>query len=211
MVGLSCFGITARAVQEITQDASRDWSETLTVHIKKGDLVALEERLVQRRPGISIAPEALVTAANHGQPETVELLIKAGADIEGETIIHYQTALTTAATRGDLQMVKMLLEHGADPDHGGEVYNPEEGRYIWITALSAAVLASDSESVEILLAAGAVPDMAPGDGMTPLMRAAKLGDIKSIQLLFAAGADPDVQDQQGRTGEELLNSGRHKQ
>ncbi len=245
VASLSTFGITARAVQEITQDASRDWSKMLTVHIENEDLVALRERLAQRRLGISIAPEALVTAANHGQPETVELLIEAGADIEGETIINYQTALTTAATRGDAQMIQTLLKHGANPNHGGEVYIPDEGRYIWITALSAAVLASDSESVEILLAAGATPDLTPGDGMTPLMRAAKLGDIKSLQLLLAAGAnlnrqnslmgwtalhysaaneqndvfkalllagaDPDVQDQQGRTGEELLNSGRRKQ
>ena len=84
VAGLSCFGITARAVQEITQDASRDWSKMLTVHIENDDLAALREQLAQRRLGISISPEALVTAANHGQPETVELLIEAGADIEGE-------------------------------------------------------------------------------------------------------------------------------
>ena len=189
VAGSSCFGVTARAVQEITQDASRDWSETLTAHIESGDLTALREGLEQRRPGITIAPEALVAGVILGQIETVDLMIKAGADIEGETIIHYQTALTSAAATGDAQMVQTLLTSGADPDHGGEVYIPEEGSYIWITPLSAAVIGLRSDNVDALLTAGATPDMTAGDGMTPLMRAAKLGDIKSVQLLLAAGAD----------------------
>lgn len=195
VAGLSSFAITARAVKEIGQDASRDWSDTLTAHIESGgNLVALQERLKARHPGIAISPKALVTAVNHGRIETVELLIKSGADIEGETIINYQTALTAAATRSDTQMVQILLKHGADPNHGGEIYLPEEGRHVWMTPLSAAVIGLKTDNVKNLVDAGASLDLTSGDGVTALMRAAKLGAIESVRILLAAGANPDLQN-----------------
>jgi len=192
--GLSSFGITARAVQGIGQDASRDWSDTLIAYIESDNLTGLRERLKAKRPGISISPKALLTTVNHGRIETVELLIASGADIEGETIINYQTALTAAATWSDTQMVQILLKHGADPNHGGEIYLPEEGRHVWMTPLSAAVVGLKSDNVKILVAAGATLDQTSGDGVTALMRAAKLGDIESSRILVAAGTNPDLQD-----------------
>lgn len=96
VAGLSSFGITARAVQEIGQDASRNWSDTLIAYIESDNLVALREQLNTRRPGISVAPKALVTAAKSGRTETIVSLIETEVDIEGETIIDYQTALTTS-------------------------------------------------------------------------------------------------------------------
>ncbi len=192
--GLSSFGITARAVQEIGQDASRDWSDTLIAYIESDNLIALREQLNARRSGISIAPKALVMAVKLGRTEAIMSMIEAGADIEGETIIDYETALTSAASMGDTDMVQTLLKYEADPDHGGGVYVPEEGRYVWITPLSAAVLCSNTDTVDVLIAAGATPDLALGDGMTPLIRASKLGDMKSVRILLTAGADPDLQD-----------------
>ncbi len=191
VAGLISFGITVRAVREIGQDASRDWSDTLTAHIESGDLHTLRERLKARRLGISIAPKALVTAAEHGRTEAIVSLIEAGADIEGETIIHYQTALTSAATAGDAHMVQTLLKHGADPDHGGKIYVPEEGRYAWFTPLSAAVIGEKPDNVKALITAGATPDLMSGDA---LMWAARLGDIKSLRILLSAGAKPNRQN-----------------
>jgi len=189
--GLNTFAVIERAVVEIGQDASRDWGDTLYPHIESGDLAALQKRLGERRPGITIAPKALVAAVGLGQAKAIVLLIEAGADVEGETIIHYQTAITTAAKEADAQIVQTLLDHGADPDHGGKVYVPEEGRYVWFTPLSAAVTGAKPENVAALIAAGATPDLRNGDA---LMWAARLGDIKSANILLSAGANPDLQD-----------------
>jgi len=195
--GVNTFAVTERAVIEIGQDGSRDWSDTLYPHIESGDLAALQKQLEERRLGITIAPKALVAAVGLGQAKAMVLLIEAGANPEGETIIHYQTALSTAAKEADAQIVQTLLDHGADPDHGGKVYVPEEGRYVWFTPLSAAVTGAKPQNVAVLIAAGATPDLRDGDA---LMWAARLGDLKSANMLLSAGANPDLQDpSQGMT------------
>jgi len=192
--GLSTFTLTERAIQEIRQDASRKWGEILTEHIRFGNIVTLKEELKKRRLGVSIASEVLVSAVKYDQREVVILLVREGADIEGETIINYQTALTSAAAGANVQMIHTLLKLGADPDHGGKIYDSKEGRYVWMTPLSAAVISLKSESVVALINAGAAPDMRSGDGVTPLMYAAKLGDLRSVNILLKAGAKIDLQD-----------------
>jgi len=192
--GLSTFIITERAIQEIRQDASRMWGEILMEHIRSGNIVTLKEELKKRRLGISIVSEVLVSAVKYNQREVVILLAREGADIEGETIINYQTALTSAAAEANVQMIHTLLKLGADLDHGGKIYDSKEGRYVWMTPLSAAVISLKSESVVALINAGAVPDMRSGDGVTPLMYAAKLGDLRSVNILLKVGAKIDLQD-----------------
>ncbi len=192
--GLSTFAITERAIQEIGQDASRDWGEMLTEHIKSGDLVMLRETLKKRRLGISIAPKVLVSAVKYNQREAVVLLVKEGVDIEGETIINYQTALTSAATGSNVQMIHTLLKLGANPDHGGKIYDLKEGRYVWMTPLSAAVISLKHENIDTLIKAGATVDLRSGDGVTPLMYTAKFGDLRSVRILLEAGAKINLQD-----------------
>ena len=61
-------------------------------------------------------------AANHGHIEIVELLLKAGANINdpGGAMCGGITPLLDAASNGLLSVINLLLNHGADPNLVGE-------------------------------------------------------------------------------------------
>ena len=61
----------------------------------------------------AIMREALTIATFRRQPDTIDLLLSKGADING-TNSAGQTALHVAAKTGYLQTVKLLVSHGAD-------------------------------------------------------------------------------------------------
>ena len=57
---------------------------------------------------------ALIHAASGDFPETVELLIAKGADVNLKDETEGFTALMMAAAEGQMAVVKVLMKHGAD-------------------------------------------------------------------------------------------------
>lgn len=121
----------------------------------------------------------LTHAAENGDIESVDLLLRAGAYIDATgqgSDDHSATPLVLAASRGHVSVVKRLVEAGADVRYRHGVLQ---------TALYCAVKAQSVEMVGVLLEAGADPN----DGS--LARAAGLGDTSLVRTLIERGAKPD--------------------
>lgn len=141
----------------------------------------------------------LLFAARHGDSDSAELLIGAGAAVDDATA-DGTSALVTATHSGHPDLAALLLAAGANPNDGRAGY----------TALHAAVLRGDRSLVGTLLAAGADPNarVARGTpvtrggadfilpqtlvGATPLLLAAKFLEYEILDLLADRGADLEL-------------------
>ena len=61
-----------------------------------------------------VGTRALMVAASHGNRDTVQALLDAGADVNAKDFTGW-TALHAAAFKGDPEIVQLLLEHGGIP------------------------------------------------------------------------------------------------
>ncbi|KAH7007352.1 ankyrin repeat-containing domain protein [Ilyonectria destructans] len=132
---------------------------------------------------------ALIVAAANGRLEMAELLLKAGAEVNGRDI---QTPLTVACESlkpNRMEMVKLLLRWGAN-------INVPAGRSYGGTALQNAVESKDIDLVNLLLDNGA--DVNAAAPMSPFRNALGLAifsdNMEMAKLLLDAGADPSHQD-----------------
>lgn len=132
--------------------------------------------------------EALQAAAEGGNMEVMNILLKAGADVNGPACQNYgRTALQAAAGRGNLEAVDFLLRAGAD-------VNAAPAECTGRTALQAAAEQGNLEVVDALLKAGADVNTPPGDsnGRAALQAAAEKGHLGVVNVLLAAGADANI-------------------
>jgi len=137
------------------------------------------------RPGTPVT--YLMTAANQGNTEIVQLLLDYGADPTVK-LLDGSTALTFAASQGELETVKLLLN--VDPAPIAEQLNQ-------------ALLASAGDGHPLtsttLVKTGADVDTQGSGGLTPLHLAAKGGFPKTTRTLIGLGADINQTDSLGRT------------
>jgi ankyrin repeat protein len=140
-------------------------------------------------------------------PETVELLLEKGADINITDMRWHKPALTWHAEVGSPSTVEILLRHGASVQH-----QDVQGS----SALHYASANARTESVKLLLKSGANPNLQDNEGKTPLTRLTSPptgrfylagrwwnpspADRKDTAvLLFKAGCDPSIKDVHGRS------------
>lgn len=123
---------------------------------------------------------ALHWAAYQDDLKTVELLVRAGANVKA-TNRYGVTPLSLACTNGNGAMIELLLKAGADPNTalpGGE------------TALMTAARTGRVEAVRALLSHGAdIHSQESRRGQTALMWAAAEGHVEVVNALLGAGAD----------------------
>ena len=117
-------------------------------------------------------------------PDTVRLLLKAGADPNVEFRfdgIGDLTPLAFSAHGGDHRTVLALLEYGAEVDAVSEIQ-----RHGTATPLMLAVRQGHEHVAEVLLNKGADPTLVDEEQKTPLERARTLGQARLVALLLAA-------------------------
>jgi ankyrin repeat protein len=159
---------------------------------------------------------ALSWASEFGHEKPVQMLLKAGADVNNIEKF-YGGALYSASAEGHEKVVQMLLVAGADiraqsgecgsallaASAGGhekvvqmllaagadiKAYTGKEG-----SALHAASVRGDKKAVQMLLAAGVGVNIQGGGYGTALQAASARGDKKIVQMLLEAGADVNIQ------------------
>ena len=127
----------------------------------------------------------LSIAAEAGDSETTEGLIKLGAKLERVDRIN-RTPLMYAARSKNPETLQILLDAGADIQARDRLGN---------TPLSWSAGFGTSEGVQVLIDAGADANIVDTAlGYTPLLWAAGFGDAASVEILLEADADVNVVD-----------------
>jgi len=145
-----------------------------------------------------------------GHHDLVDLLLKAGADINGHSN-HTPPPLVLAAGNGDKALFEMLLAHGADLNIGDDLSGE--------TALTRASDRGHLPIVQLALSRGSPgfqkllvqrPRAGPrGDGATALHLAALHGFRDVCDKLLGVGADPNTANRVGKMPIHCAAGGNH--
>ncbi|XP_064642866.1 serine/threonine-protein phosphatase 6 regulatory ankyrin repeat subunit A-like [Lineus longissimus] len=127
---------------------------------------------------------AFLELAEKGRPDTVKILIDAGADVNAKDI-NNDILLLASASGGHSDTVKILIDAGADVD-AKDINN--------VTPLLASASGGHSDTVKILIDAGADVDAKSTNNDTPLLVSARRGHSDTVKILTDAGADVDAKD-----------------
>ena len=148
---------------------------------KTGDTEVIQF-FIDKRIDVNISRSnypALLLAAKNGHEKIVEMLLKAGADVN-YCYFFSGTALCRAASKAHVCVVNTLLKKGADPNKKGN-----SGGSPLMKAVSGYADKEEDvlEVVKSLLRAGAIPNDIDDDGETVLTVAEKYGYMEVAELL----------------------------
>ena len=131
---------------------------------------------------------ALIKAACKGNHHVVDILIRAGADVD-DVFFDGSTALSVSARRGYLDIVKLLIQAGASVDHR-DVNN--------CTPLSMAALKGHVDIVRVLAPLTSnINQQDTSAGCSALHKAIEAESIECVKILLEYGADPNICDNTG--------------
>jgi len=130
----------------------------------------------------------LMDAAAIGSVEAMDVLLKAGADVNARNASG-ATALIWAL--GDRQKSRLLIEHGADVR--------AQSKFGRTPLLAIAGRPGNADLIRLLLDRGADPNERDGRGNTALMSAVQTGDTEMVRALIDNGARVDAVDMLGGT------------
>jgi ankyrin repeat protein len=122
----------------------------------------------------------LIWAARKGYTEVIEVLLKAGANIEAKDEVFRQSPLIWAAENGLAEATELLLKAGARIETKDEAFG--YSLLIWAAENGLA------EAIELLLKAGANIEPDTG-GQSPLLYATVNEHMEAVKLLLKAGAN----------------------
>ncbi|XP_005098505.1 serine/threonine-protein phosphatase 6 regulatory ankyrin repeat subunit A [Aplysia californica] len=125
----------------------------------------------------------LSVAAFHGDLESVETLIKKGADVNFKGNPLSRPALISAVVGKNVEVARYLLDCGADVN----TKNPSGE-----TALTKAARTDDGSIVSLLIEKGAWLNVSNYEDLTALMLAASCKNFPAFRCLMEAGADFDL-------------------
>ncbi|MGP1381980.1 MAG: ankyrin repeat domain-containing protein [Thainema sp.] len=121
----------------------------------------------------------LVAAVYRGQPEIIQTLITAGANLDLLDWSVNARPLGMAIQQNRSDLVKLLLDAGASP----------EGGTLEETGLAVAIIKDNLPILQLLLEAGANPDAGMEDDYRAIMQAALYGRLDMVTALVEHGAD----------------------
>ena len=156
-----------------------NFGDILGVAAQLGDVewtrLCLENRANPNLNKINDRKSVLGASAESGKLETVDMLLKGGADLDGSG------AMLLAAEAGKLDMVRYLWEKGANVDEvggGSDDRSAHAG-----SAMHKAVGRGHAAVVRLLLEKGADKNLEDGHGRTPLDLAEEKGEEEIAELL----------------------------
>jgi ankyrin repeat protein len=187
-------------------------------------LLEKDDVLARRRDSLGWTP--LHWAVWHGQLETANLLLSAGAEVDAPDLSDLRP-LDLASARGDADLVEALLTNGADikaarpgaytPLHWASACGRSETAKVLLahgadvgafdqhhrTTLHLAAYNDSVGVAEVLLSHGANPNAPDASGQTPLHLAVLNGSARMVSLLLSHGADAHRPNNHGVTPGEM--------
>ncbi len=167
---------------------------------RDGNLRSIERAIargadVNRQSVMGYTP--LYVAALFGQGAIVDILIRAGADLDTVGEARLETALVGAMRGRHLDVARQLLETGADPDAKHEVANPP---VFWALSLD------EPAWLQLLFEHGADPAATNTSGEPLLFQAIEYGQRDSAMLLLEYGASLSQKTERGQSLDAWLES-----
>eukprot|EP00193_Tetraselmis_chui_P007202 CAMPEP_0177751912 /NCGR_PEP_ID=MMETSP0491_2-20121128/637_1 /TAXON_ID=63592 /ORGANISM="Tetraselmis chuii, Strain PLY429" /LENGTH=428 /DNA_ID=CAMNT_0019267077 /DNA_START=145 /DNA_END=1431 /DNA_ORIENTATION=+ len=129
-------------------------------------------------------------AAEQGDTEVAELLLKAGAKVS-LTDFDGKTALHIALEENDVEMVELLLAQ--------EGVNVDEGNADYDSPLHYLASRGRGRLIKRLVDLGAAVDKSNKEGWTPLHIAARTNNLDTVKTLLDAGCNPALLNSAGNT------------
>ncbi|XP_075058879.1 ankyrin repeat domain-containing protein 6 isoform X2 [Mixophyes fleayi] len=173
------------------QDVVAALSERLLIAAYKGQVDNVVQ-LINKGAKVAVTKHGrtpLHLAANKGHLNVVQILLKAGCDLDIQDDGH-QTALHRAAVVGNSDILAVLIQEGCALDRQDKDGN---------TALHEAAWHGFSQSVKLLVKAGANVLAKNKAGNTPLHLACQNGHSQSCRVLLLAGSRADLKNHAGDT------------
>ena len=161
-------------------------------------------------PAVKGGLTPLLFAVREGALECVQVLVKAGADVN-QTSVDGSAPLLVAVQNGYYDLAAFLLDHGANPNQANDkgwtpLYLAVKNRNQETTAVPAPSAVGSLDFIKALLDHQADPNVRIKEdtevhqamtavwlkeaGATPLLRAALCGDLTTVRVLLDHGADP---------------------
>ena len=126
-----------------------------------------------------------------GNPDLIDILVKAGADVDGDP---EHPLLSAAVSNGNEECIRRLLANGADPNKANTSNQ---------LPLMRAAINGNPDIVDILVEAGADVNGNPEDpSTTPLIETVSNGNNEyeeCVRHLLANGADPNISNSADQT------------
>lgn len=148
-----------------------------------------EAQLELEKRGLTRDESSVLTSAERGDTDTLDLLLAAGASPNAHDAKGWN-ALMLATLRGQTSAARTLLANGANVNEKNEAGG---------TALMMAATQGDQDLIQELLANGAVVNIKNRQDWTPLMYAAWNGHGSAVRLLIDKKADVNAKNQEGWT------------